>query len=276
MLTSKLATRLDELETKMAAFHSLSAFTQILKSATPEQAQEWMAVCQEVIEKNGCEVQKPAKSAKAASKSASKPKDGKDGRTDWNNFVAITFQEMAAELGVIRTEYENDADFKKAAKEKGLIRQVAMKEASRRKAVLEGVDPVKKAAEWEAKKVGIKAKRAEKKAASKASTPSSKAEAEEEQDSEAEAEVEEEEQAEPEEEAEESEESEESEEDDEESKLATLEEAVADMNLKLLRYEGTTYLVDTKTDEVMSIVDYNVGEHAGVYDKKTKVIDFNA
>ena len=275
MLTSKLATRLDELETKMAAFHSLSAFTQILKSATPEQAQEWMAVCQEVIEKNGCEVQKPAKSAKAASKSASKPKDGKDGRTDWNNFVALTFQEMAAELGVIHTEYENDADFKKAAKEKGLIRQVAMKEASRRKAILEGVDPVKKAAEWEAKKVVIKAKRAEKKAESKASTPSSKAEAEAEE-SEAEAEPEEQEEAEPEEEAEESEESEEAEEEDEESKLATLEEAVADMNLKLLRYEGTAYLVDTKTDEVMSIVDYNVGDHAGVYDKKTKVIDFNA
>ena len=271
MLTSKLATRLDELETKMAAFHSLSAFTQILKSATPEQAQEWMAVCQEVIEKNSGEVQKPAKAAKAAKaakspKSAKADKDGKDGRTDWNNFVALTFQEMAAELGVIRTEYENDTDFKKAAKEKGLIRQVAMKEASRRKAVLEGVDPVKKAAEWEAKKVVIKAKRAEKKAESKASTPSSKA-AEEEA---------EEEEAEPEEEEEQAEEEEAEEEESEESKLATLEEAVADMNLKLLSYEGTTYLVSTDNDEVISIVDYNVGDHAGVYDKKTKVIDFNA
>jgi hypothetical protein len=85
---------------------------------------------------------------------------------DWNNFIARTYDEMAAERGVIRADYANAADFRAAAKGAGITRQMAMHEASRRK--IQCMDP-EKAAEWKAKRAQLCMKRALKKAEKEAS-----------------------------------------------------------------------------------------------------------
>ena len=80
---------------------------------------------------------------------------------DWNNFIARTYDDMAAERGVIRADYANAADFRAAAKGAGITRQMAMHEASRRK--MQCMEP-EKAAEWKAKRAQLCMKRALKKA----------------------------------------------------------------------------------------------------------------
>lgn len=119
-----------------AAF-SLETFTAALKTASPEEIKEWMAVCQEI-----------AGPLASAPESSEKPKKVTNvtGPSEWNVFVHHTWISMGADAGIMLDDFQGDEDtkdkaFKKEAAKAGITYQAAMKEASRRKAILEGKDP---------------------------------------------------------------------------------------------------------------------------------------
>ena len=206
MSIAKLTERLDAYAAKMDAYAAkmelleaevktlrsmtpLEAFTAGLKGATPEQAAEWFAQCQELAA-----VLAPASaSASEAKEAKTKGKDKKavtnaTGPTEWNVFVQATWQSMAAEKGVLYEDFEGDQAtkdkaFKEASKKVGVTYQAAMKEASLRKAAAEGRDPdapkVKKAKEpkedssYAELKAKVVARLAEKKAKDLASAAAS-------------------------------------------------------------------------------------------------------
>jgi hypothetical protein len=93
-----------------------------------------------------------SKTVKTKAEKVEKVKDDKKntnptGPSEWNVFVATIRNEMAAAKGIVE---EDEATFKKACKEAGITYQGVLKEASRRKAEMEGketpVPKVKKAA----------------------------------------------------------------------------------------------------------------------------------
>jgi len=200
-IIAKLYERLDAYTAKMDAYTAkmevleaevktlrsmtpLEAFTAGLKSATPEQAAEWFAQCQELSA-----VLAPASEAKEAKEAKAKGKKAvtnATGPTEWNVFVQATWQSMAAEKGVLYEDFEGDQAtkdkaFKEASKKVGVTYQGAMKEASLRKAAAEGRDPdapkVKKVKEtkedssYAELKAKVVARLAEKKAKDLASAP---------------------------------------------------------------------------------------------------------
>jgi hypothetical protein len=115
----------------------LEALTAGLKAASPEEIAAFLAAAELPAKK----AKKAAKTAEEKEKKTTNPK----GPSEWNVFVNATWHEMAAEKGVVSEVH--DAAFKKASAAVGVTYQVAMKEASRRKAELEGKEPkAKKAA----------------------------------------------------------------------------------------------------------------------------------
>jgi hypothetical protein len=152
-MSSSLIARLAALEAEVKALRAktpLEAYTEGLKDATPEAIKDWMRLCNEVASQYLDETMPAAApKVKRATTNASGP-------AEWNVFLRATWHEMAAEAGVVMEEYdEADASakesaekaFKKAAAAAGVSYQSAMKEASRRKADLEGSKPkVKKVA----------------------------------------------------------------------------------------------------------------------------------
>jgi hypothetical protein len=116
---------------------SLETFTAALKTASPEEIKEWMAVCQEI-----------AGPLASAPESSEKPKKVTNvtGPSQWNVFIHDTWISMGADAGIMLDDFQGDEDtkdkaFKKEAAKAGITYQAAMKEASRRKALLEGKDP---------------------------------------------------------------------------------------------------------------------------------------
>jgi hypothetical protein len=147
-IIDKLSKRLDAYAAKMETLEAevktlramtpLEAFTAGLKTATPEQAAEWFAQCQQVAA-----VFAPA-SASVKEPKAKKAATNATGPTEWNVFIQATWRSMAAASGVLYEDFEGetkDKDFKEAAKKVGVTYQGVMKEASRRKAEAEGRDP---------------------------------------------------------------------------------------------------------------------------------------
>ena len=142
---NKMNDRLTVLEEEvktLRAMTPLQAFTAGLKTASPEDIKEWMAVFQEMA---GPLV--PSVPSPSASESSEKPKKEKKkptnaaGPTEWNVFLKETWISMAAEAGIIQSDFESEAVFRKEATKAGITYQAAMTEASRRKALLEGKDP---------------------------------------------------------------------------------------------------------------------------------------
>lgn len=119
----------------------LESFTASLKAASPEQVTAWMDLCNEVAsEYMGADKPKVKKEKKATT--------NETGPSEWNVFVNAVWHEMAAAEGIVG---EHDDAFKKACKAAGITYQGALKEASRRKAELEGVTKVKEPKVKEAK-----------------------------------------------------------------------------------------------------------------------------
>ena len=138
---SSISARIAALEAGMADLRAenellkmqmpLEAFTEGLKAASPEQLAAFFAAA-ELPAKKG---KKAAKTAEEKAKKTTNP----EGPSAWNVFVNATWHEMAAEKGVVSEAH--DAAFKKASATVGVTYQSAMKEASRRKAELEGKEP---------------------------------------------------------------------------------------------------------------------------------------
>ena len=257
MLTSKLNERLQELEAKLSSFQSLASFTRMLKTASSADVKEWMAVCEQVMEKNGASV---TKKISGKTKTKSKRTSNSEGPTEWNVFKTKTWHEMAAQGGVIYEDFMKNVDqddekavekakklFGKAAAGVGAGYQAAMKEASRRKDEMEGRNHDEEVAKKAAKK-------------SPKSKVAAAAAAKEESESEAEAEEAEEEQ-------------EEAEEEEEQSELA---KKMAELDMVLKNVDGTTYIVDKDGGEAYLVEDETFGERCGAYDAKTGIIDFDA
>ena len=146
---SSISARIAALEAGMADLRSenellkmqmpLEAFTEGLKAASPEHLAAWAAACTAAAEGLG---EAPAKKGKKAAKTAeekAKKTTNPEGPSAWNVFVNATWHEMAAAKGVVSEAH--DAAFKKASAAVGVTYQSAMKEASRRKAELEGKEP---------------------------------------------------------------------------------------------------------------------------------------
>jgi hypothetical protein len=247
MLTSKLNERLQELEAKMSSFQSLASFTRMLKTASPADVKEWMAVCEQVMEKNGASVEKKTS---GKTKTKSKRTSNSEGPTEWNAFKTKTWHEMAAQGGVIYEDFMKNVDqddekavekakklFGKAAAGVGAGYQAAMKEASRRKDEMEGRNHDEEVA-----------KKAAKKSPKSKAASIAKEEAEEEQE-------------------------EQEEEEEEQSELA---KKMAELDMVLKNVDGTTYIVDKDGGEAYLVEDETFGERCGAYDAKTGIIDFDA
>lgn len=119
----------------------LDAITEGLKAATPAEVASWLEACAEASVSA-----KPSKAkAKVEKTKEEKTKEEKTtnptGPTEWNVFKKTVWREMAAAAGIVE---EDEAKFKKACKEAGITYQASMKEASRRKAEMEGKEPVTK------------------------------------------------------------------------------------------------------------------------------------
>ena len=134
-LTARLSKLEDELKT-LRAQTPLEVFTAALKTASPDDKEAWFNACNEVA----ASLTSPAEPSSKKTKTASNPR----GPSEWNVFVNATWVEMAAAKGVFQEEGQDDKAFKKAAAAVGVTYQGALKEASARKAALEGAEPKKK------------------------------------------------------------------------------------------------------------------------------------
>jgi len=134
-LTARLSKLEDELKT-LRAQTPLEVFTAALKTASPEDKEAWFKACNEVA----ASLTSPPEPSSKKTKTASNPR----GPSEWNVFVNATWIEMAAAKGVFQEEGQDDKAFKKAAAALGVTYQGALKEASARKAALEGGEPKKK------------------------------------------------------------------------------------------------------------------------------------
>jgi len=147
---------------------SLTVFMDCLKTASPEEVKAWLVLSREVAGTAMAELEeeKPKKKEKKATTNAEGPKA-------WNAFVTAVWHEVAATHGIVG---EHDDAFKKECKEVGITHQSMLKEASRRKAELEGTVPkvkepkVKEPKEGKSDLAALKAKVAAAKAA-KAAAP---------------------------------------------------------------------------------------------------------
>ena len=143
-MSSSLLARLAALEAEVATLREvqpLESFTASLKAASPEEVKAWMEICSEVA---GDYMAKDVKPKVAKVKKAT---TNETGPSEWNAFKNAVWREMAADHGIV---CEDADEFKKAVKaagpDSGFSYQDAMKEASRRKAQMEGKDPKVKVA----------------------------------------------------------------------------------------------------------------------------------
>lgn len=129
-----------EAEVKDLRTPSLTVFMDCLKTASPEEVKAWLVLSREVASTamGELEEEKPKKVKKEK-----KATTNETGPSEWNVFVNAVWHEMAAEVGIVG---EHDETFKKACKEAGITYQGALKEASQRKAKLEGTAPKVKVA----------------------------------------------------------------------------------------------------------------------------------
>ena len=99
------------------------------------------------LEAEVTELRAITESYKAKDKKVKKATTNETGPTEWNVFLNTVWREMAADHGIV---CEDPAEFKKEVashgKDSGFSYQEAMKEASRRKAALEGTVPKVKVA----------------------------------------------------------------------------------------------------------------------------------
>ena len=99
------------------------------------------------LEAEVTELRAITESYKAKDKKVKKATTNETGPTEWNVFLNTVWREMAADHGIV---CEDPAEFKKEVashgKDSGFSYQAAMKEASRRKAALEGTVPKVKVA----------------------------------------------------------------------------------------------------------------------------------
>jgi hypothetical protein len=194
--TEKIAAleeRMAELETLLA--DPLALFARALKSASAEEAKEWVLAAHEKIMahkelwSSGEDAEAPAKAPKGkkAPKEKKAATTNKEGPTVWNTFVSSVQRELAEAAGVDRDSFFEDVDeddaaavekaeakFKEAAKKAGADWQVALKEASIQKKMTEkGLsreDAEAEAAAEREKKGAAKAKKAASVASSEASS----------------------------------------------------------------------------------------------------------
>lgn len=142
-------TALEE-EVKTLRTPSLTVFMDCLKTASPEEVKAWLVLSREVAGTAMAELEEEEKPKKVKKKATT----NETGPAEWNVFVNTVWHEMAADQGIVG---EHDAEFKKTCKDAGITYQSAMKEASRRKAELEGKQPKVKVAK-EAKEPKVKVK----------------------------------------------------------------------------------------------------------------------
>jgi len=160
---SKLTERITAMEEEMALMKmsaSVSSMTEGLRLASPEEAKEWVETAHKILALYAPTSVAKTTTAKTAKTTKSSTNPG--GPSEWNIFVQTTWQEMAAEKGVLMGDGEDAKTlFKKEAATAGVTYMMAMKEAGRRKDVLEGRDTNEKLA----KKAAAKEKRDAKKVA---------------------------------------------------------------------------------------------------------------
>jgi len=167
-MSSSLLARLAALEAEVATLREvqpLESFTASLKAASPEEVKAWMEICSEVA---GDYMAKGVKPKVVKEKKAT---TNETGPAEWNAFKNAVWREMAADHGIV---CEDADEFKKAVKaagkDSGFSYQDAMKEASRRKAQMEGKDPKVKVAKEPKEKAKAKTDLAELKAKVAAAT----------------------------------------------------------------------------------------------------------
>ncbi len=131
-----------EAQNELRKMQPLEAITEGLKTASPAEVEAFiraLAACQ-------ASGKAPASKAKASKEEKEKKTTNPTGPNEWNVFKKAVWREMAAAAGIVE---EDDAKFKKACSEAplaaGVSYQAAMKAASRRKAEMEGKEPVSKA-----------------------------------------------------------------------------------------------------------------------------------
>ena len=162
---SQLTARLNALEAEvktLRAMTPLESFTAGLANAEPDKIAEWMSLCHEMATAYA----PPEAVAKAKEAKEAKPRapSNATGPKEWNLFIRVTWNSMAAEKGILIDDFSGDdatkdKAFKKATANAGITYHSVMKEASRRKALAEGKDPN---APKEAKKAPKEAKEAPK------------------------------------------------------------------------------------------------------------------
>ena len=235
---------------------SLSLLTEAMKTATEEEKKEWVTVCQSIVNIYA----EPKKAGRPKTKTEGKKSEGP---VEWNKEVHDVLISLAEDAGVMYDEFFEGVDkddeeavenaekaFKAAAKAKGVNRKIAMTEAKVRKAEREGTSVEEK----DAKREAAKARKAEKKAAksgssSDSSEPKKAKKPKKSKKVEAEAEPEAEE--------------------DFESMLES-------MNMEVKIIDGTKYFISRESGEALSEVNGEMGDHAGVYNWNTKVLDKTA
>lgn len=279
-----LVAQLQSENTALKTCIPLSAITEGVKAATPEDLAAWMAACKAAKEDNPSLVapSKKAKAKKAAaasegdegSVSSAKSISNPTGPAAWNAIIRETWEEMAAAAGVVMESHDGtpegyaaaDKAFKKAAKAAGITFEMGRHEASIRKRAAEGKDaPVlkekaakepKAAKETKAKepkaKTGPTAQ--EKVAAAKAAKAMAAATAAAPAPAPASA-------------AEETEEAEEAE-TPVDSERAKQKEAAEAAGLVEMEFEGEAFFVDMTDGSVMS---YDMADVIGSYDTESKV-----
>lgn len=186
-----LEAEVKKLRKKLKAPPTLSSYTEALRAAEPEEAEEWIRACQELINAHPDALPEEAAAAVSSSGGAAGGKKkraatNKEGPAEWNAFKKTVWRELAAACGILCAgESEEDlaafkkacAAYKKAHPEAKISYQDSLTEAARRKAEMEGKDPEALAAERAAKNEARKAKKSGSVAGSSASSAASAASA---------------------------------------------------------------------------------------------------
>ncbi len=168
-----LEAEVKKLRKKLKAPPTLSSYTEAMRAAEKEEAEEWIRACQELIAAHPDALPEEAVAAVSSSGGAAGGKKkraatNKEGPAEWNVFKRAVWMEMAAACGILCAgESEEDlaafkkacAAYKKAHPEAMISYQDSLTEAARRKAVMEGKDPEALAAERAAKNEARKAKK---------------------------------------------------------------------------------------------------------------------
>jgi hypothetical protein len=154
-----------EAQNELLKMQPFEAITEGLKTASPAEVEPFIRA----LAARQASGKTPASKAKASKEEKEKKTTNPTGPNEWNVFVASVRNEMAAVKGIVE---EDKAKFMKACKEAGITYQGVLKEASRRKAEMEGKEPVPKAPKAKPVKAAlVKAATPVKAAPVKAATP---------------------------------------------------------------------------------------------------------